>query len=109
MLLHSLALGMRFLPAVLPGFGYIARKRPVSDHAAHFTVSVRWQECPCLHKQSQAVIKRVPLLGPVLREEAVPQAVISHHILYLQHTQSTSAFTFAVPKTCLFCAITIRA
>lgn len=59
------------LPAVLPWVGHISWVRSICDVTTHFAVSVWRQQGPCSHHHTQTVVKSVPLLWSVLREEAV--------------------------------------
>lgn len=70
--------------AVLPGLGDIARVRVFRDHPAHLAVPVGGEEGSRLDQEAQTVVKGVAFLRPILREEAVAQGVIAHHVLDLQ-------------------------
>lgn len=76
--------GGRRLLAVLPGLGHVARVRVLRDGLAHPAVAVGGQEGPGPDQEAEAVVEGVALLRPVLREEAVAQRVVAHHVLDLQ-------------------------
>lgn len=87
---------VRVVPAVLPGVGYISWVGSFGDVPAHFAVSVWRQQHSGSHHQTQAVVERVPLLWTVLREEAVAQRVIAHHVLHLEtQDRHTSAMPWS--------------
>lgn len=76
--------GGRHLLAVLPGLGDIPWVGVFRDRLAHLAVTVGGEEGSRLDKEAETVVKSIPFLWPVFREEAVAQGVIAHHVLDLQ-------------------------
>lgn len=78
------ARGWGRLLAVLPGLGDVPRVGVFCDGLTHLAIAVGGEEGSRLDEEAEAVVKGVPFLWPVFREEAVAQRVIAHHVLDLQ-------------------------
>lgn len=78
------ARGWGRLLAVLSGLGDVPRVGVFCDGLAHLAIAVGGEEGSRLDEEAEAVVKGVPFLWPVFREEAVAQRVIAHHVLDLQ-------------------------